>query len=836
MFNCSDLVERVLENSREDVKSIKSLLVTDEFLLFNLFKEVQYQLLGKCLSANHFNIFTLKYYIDNRDSILRNEEDPESDFTETFDVGLSDESIDTLQRAEDFMVLANKDKIDAVCLALALLESENPIIMNFVMDYEVDVDAIRKDCIELLCTGTIAALASKSNKEDDNDKKKKKSIKPDKIIEEVCTDLTQMAIDGEIDPIIGRERELEAIINTMARRSKNNVLLCGEPGIGKTAIIKGLALKLAKNEVPSLANKRIYSLSIGSLMSNSMYRGQLEQRVTELMASLSKMGNAILFIDELHLIMKSGGSKDSNVDISSLLKQELGMRKLQLIGCTTTKEIRQIQEDPAFMRRMNLITLQEPDEEEAFSIMKGLNYRYEDFHNIRIPDETLKVAIKMAKRYVAERFLPDSAIDVIDSAGAKLKLKISATEVSKRKQLEIKIEKINQDLLVEKDIKECIKLYNDLKVLEEELENAPENKLTELEKRAVLTPEDIATEIEVRTNIPVAKLMASDKAKLLSLEDDLHNHIIGQELAVKEIANAIRRNSSGLSNPNKPIASFLFAGPTGTGKTQVCKALAELRYGSKDNIIRIDCSEYSEAYSISKLIGSAPGYVGSEKGGQLTESIRHKPYSVVLFDEFEKAKGNLTNILLQILDDGRLTDSQGVTVSFKNCIVVLTTNIGSSLIEQQTRAVGFGSTNLDEEQQVTNEYELLKEKTLEAVKKNLPPEFINRLSATVVFHYLSKEQQREIVRLMGRDIDVRLAEQDIVAKCTDAALDFITDKYYDKSMGARPLERGLVREIEEPMSLLLLEDKIKPGDNVLIDLDEENNKLTFNVIEEALAE
>ena len=834
MFNCSDLVERVLENSREEVKAIKCLLVTDEFLLFNLFKEVQYQLLGKCLSANHFNIFTLKYYIDNRDSILRNEEDPDSDFTETFDVGLSDESIDTLQRAEDFMILANKDKIDAVCLALALLESENPVIMNFVMDYEVDIDAIRKDCIELLCTGTIAALASKSNKEDDG--KKKKSIKPDKIVEETCTDLTQMALDGEIDPIIGRKRELEAIINTMARRSKNNVLLCGEPGIGKTAIIKGLALKLAANEVPSLANKRIYSLSIGSLMSNSMYRGQLEQRVTELMAALSKMGNAILFIDELHLIMKSGGSKDSNVDVSSLLKQELGMRKLQLIGCTTTKEIRQIQEDPAFMRRMNLITLQEPNEEEAFDIMKGLNYRYEDFHNIRIPDETLKVAIKMAKRYVAERFLPDSAIDVIDSAGAKLKLKISATEISKRKQLEIEIDKLNRQLLDEKDIKECIKLYNNLKVLEEELEEAPEKDVIELEKRAVLTPEDIATEIEVRTNIPVAKLMASDKVKLLSLEDDLHNHIIGQDMAVKEIANAIRRNSSGLSNPNKPIASFLFAGPTGTGKTQVCKALAELRYGSKDNIIRIDCSEYSEAYSISKLIGSAPGYVGSDKGGQLTEAIRHKPYSVVLFDEFEKAKGNLTNILLQILDDGRLTDSQGVTVSFKNCIIVLTTNIGSSLIEQQTRAVGFGSTNLNEEQQVTNEYELLKEKTLEAVKKNLPPEFINRLSATVVFHYLSKEQQREIVRLMGRDIDVRLAEQNIVATCTDAALDFITDKYYDKSMGARPLERGLVREIEEPMSLLLLEDKIKPGDNVIVDLDEENNKLTFNVIEEALAE
>ena len=823
MFNCTDLVERVLEHSRDDVKGVKGLLVTDEFVFFNLFKEVQYQSLGKCLSTHNFNIFTLKYYIDNRENILRtNGYDLENvdEFIDEFDVGLSDETIDTLQRAEDFMVLSGKDKIDGVCLVLALIESENPVLMNFIVDYEVDIDSVRRDCTELLCTGSIASQSSK----DDKEAKKSKPKRPNKIIEETCTDLTQLALDGELDPIIGRERELEAIINTMERRSKNNVLLVCEPGIGKTAIIKGLALKLANNEVPSLANKRIYSMSIGSLMSNSMYRGQLEQRVTELMAALSKLGNAILFIDELHLIMKSGGSKDSNVDISSLLKQELGMRKLQLIGCTTTKEIRQIQEDPAFMRRMNVITLQEPNEDEAFEIMKGLNYRYEDFHNIRIPDDTLKVAIKLAKRYVAERFLPDSAIDVIDSAGAKLKLKISATEVSKQKQIELKIDTINQRLLNEKDVKECIKMYAELKELETELEKASEKELMELDKRPVLTADDIANEIEVRTNIPVAKLMASDKAKLLTLEDDMHNFIVGQEPAIKEICSAIRRNSSGLSNPDKPIASFLFAGPTGVGKTECVKALAELRYGSKDNMIRIDCSEYSEAYSISKLIGSAPGYVGSDKGGQLTEAVRHKPYSVVLFDEFEKAKGNLTNILLQILDDGRLTDSQGVTVSFKNCIIVLTTNLGSGLLAK-SRSVGFGSN--DEEDMENAEYETLKERTMETIKASLSPEFINRLSGTVVFHPLNQEQQRQIIRLLGRKIDKRLAEQDIVAKCTDAALDFIADNYFDKQYGARPLERGLVKLLEEPLSLLLLEDKILPGDTVDIDLVD--GKLEFAV-------
>ena len=830
MFKCTKLVENALERSREDVKLAKQTLVTDEFLFFALFKEVQYKNLGKIIANHNINVFTFRYYIENRKNIymtanLEVPEDVEKEVLEYIEVSLSDETIAALQRAEDYASLVEKAEIDAACLVLALLESENPVVLQYFRDYEIDTQSLSKACAEFLCTENTERTTPMK------DKKESKPGKLDKIIEDTCTDLTQMALDGEIDPIIGRDRELEAIINTMARRSKNNVLLVGEPGIGKTAIIKGLALKLANNEVPSLANKRIYSLSIGSIMSNSMYRGQLEQRVTELMSALSKQGNAILFIDELHLIMKSGGSKDSNVDISSLLKQELGMRKLQLIGCTTTKEVRQIQEDPAFMRRLNMITLQEPNEEEAFEIMKGLNYRYEDFHNIKIPDDTVKVAIKLAKRYVAERFLPDSAIDVIDSAGAKLKLKETAKNVDEKRKLEIEVNSLQMKAASISDVKESLLLYKKINKLNDLIEKYEAEHKETPKERPVLTPEDIAAEIEVRTNIPVSKLMASDKAKLLTLENDLHSHIIGQDLAVKEIANAIRRNSSGLSNPNKPIASFLFAGPTGVGKTQVCKALAELRYGSKDNIIRIDCSEYSEAYSISKLIGSAPGYVGSEKGGQLTEAVRHKPYSVVLFDEFEKAKGNLTNILLQILDDGRLTDSQGVTVSFKNCIIVLTTNIGSSLIEQQTRAVGFGSNSNDSAAEENKEYDLLKEKTLDAVKKNLPPEFINRLSATVVFHYLSKEQQREIVRLMGRDIDKRLAEQNIVATCTDPALDYITDKYYDKSMGARPLERGLVREIEEPMSLLLLEDKIKPGDHVIIDLDKETNTLTFNVEE-----
>jgi ATP-dependent Clp protease ATP-binding subunit ClpA len=363
----------------------------------------------------------------------------------------------------------------------------------------------------------------------------------------------------------------------------------------------------------------------------------------------------------------------------------------------------------------------------------------------------------------------------------------------------------------------CIELYQQMINLKQDISTHP------TVEKAVLTVDDIATEIELRTGIPTSRLMASDKAKLLQLEDDLHEKVIGQDLAIKEISNAIRRNSSGLSNPDKPVASFLFAGPTGVGKTELCKALAELRYGSKDNMIRIDCSEFSESHSVSKLIGAAPGYIGFDKGGQLTEAVRNKPFSLILFDEFEKAKGNLTNILLQILDDGRLTDSNGVTVSFKNCIIVLTTNLGSGLIAE-SRAVGFGTK--DEVSQELSEYEQLKEKTMATIKKSLSPEFINRLSATVVFHPLNKEQQRQITRLLGKRIDARLAEQNIIAKCTDEALDFITDIGYDKQYGARPLERALIKYIEEPLSLLLLEDKVKPGDFVYIELDDGELKFT----------
>ena len=811
-FRMNGTVERAIEKAKEEMKNFKSTRVTDEFLLFALYKEVQYQTVGKCLSNYGFNLFTFRYYLDSKN---KNIEEP--DFSESSEVELALQTIETLSKAKEYADLTERVEIYSAHLILALLESDNNVIVEYLRDYNIATEMIRKGMLEFIYTRDIQELSVTT--------KEKKPQKLDKIIEETCTDLTQMALDGKIDPIIGREKEIDAIINTMARRSKNNVLIAAPEGVGKTAIVKGLALKLANNEVPSLANKHIYSLSIGSLMSNSMYRGQLEERVTNLMKALSNLGNAILFIDELHMICKTGTSKESSTDIAGLLKTELANKSLQLIGCTTLRELRILQEDPAFLRRLNVIKLDEPDEEEALKIMKGLVYKYEEFHNVEIPEETLKCAVKLAKRYIAERYLPDSAIDVLDSSAAKLKLKATAGKENVEKKRELELCLLESEMLEkETETVRCIELYQQMTNLKQDISTHPT-----IEK-AVLTVDDIATEIELRTGIPTSRLMASDKAKLLQLEDDLHEKVIGQDTAIKEISNAIRRNSSGLSNPDKPVASFLFAGPTGVGKTELCKALAELRYGSKDNMIRIDCSEFSESHSVSKLIGAAPGYIGFDKGGQLTEAVRNKPFSLILFDEFEKAKGNLTNILLQILDDGRLTDSNGVTVSFKNCIIVLTTNLGSGLLSQ-SRAVGFGSNDAEEADK--SEYEQLKDKTMETIKKSLSPEFINRLSATVVFHPLNKEQQRQITRLLGKRIDARLAEQDIVAKCSDEALDFITDKGFDKQYGARPLERALIKYIEEPLSLMLLEDKVLPGDFVQIDLVD--GELKFKVLHEVEA-
>ena len=816
-MNYSMEVKTVLNEANKVAAMFYDPIITDDKLLYAVYREYQHDPIGKILYNNSVSLFMLRRKLDEEYNIG---DMAYGSLTDSFkeQIIMSESTKEIIEAAEQYALLTNSDHLKLAHLILALLDSKNVLIKEYIEEEGVMIASLQKDLIEFIYTGKSSKLATKAEKEKD----KVKEVP--KIIKDHCEDITQQAIDGEIDPIIGRHKEVDMITNTLSRRTKNNVLIVGPAGSGKTAIIKGLALRIVNGEVPALTNKRIFSLNLGALMGGTTYRGQLEEKCAKLVQALADMEDIILFVDEMHVLMGAGASSgNEKTSVAGLIKPALSARRLQVIGCTTDKEVRIIQEDPAFIRRFNIIQLEEPDELQTLEILRGLAYKYEEFHDVTIPEETLKAAVRLSSRYIAERYQPDKSIDVIDEAAAKLKLK-ALQVITEEQQLELDIKNLKTKLEYASDLDSLIEIHNELKVKNQEYDELLERLLDEdvKEERPVLTPDDIALIVEHRTNIPVAKLMASDKSKLLKLEEELHKKIVGQDLAVKCVADAVRKNSSGIGNPNKPIAAFMFAGPTGVGKTEICKALADLQFGSRDNIIRIDCSEYSEAHSVSKLVGSAPGYVGYGEGGQLTEAVRHKPYSVVLFDEFEKAKGNLTNIMLQILDEGRLTDSNGVTVSFRNCIIVLTTNLGSGLI-QESRAVGFGAGK--EEDQDKAEYEILKDKTMAAIEKSLPPEFINRLSDVIVFTPLNKEEQRQITRLLGKDLDKRLEDLDIVVKCSDEALDFITDMGYNKAMGARPLARAISTYIEQPLSIYLLEDKIVNGDYVKVEL--EDNELVF---------
>ena len=810
-----------LQSSMDEIQKVGAMFykteITDDIILYGLYRFNQHEPIGKLMYNSSISIFMLRRALDNEYNLT----DCEYGQQENKNLPLSQQSECLFKDAESYALLTGSDKIELAHVILALLNSENHVVEKYLED-EVDVCEFQKDLIELIYTGSVNRFESKSSKDKDSSKKIKELPK---VIKNSCEDLTQQAINGEIDPIIGRHKEVDMIINTLSRRTKNNVLIVGPAGSGKTALVKGLTVRILNGEIPALVNKRVFSLNLGALMGGTTYRGQLEEKCADLVKTLMEMEDIILFIDEMHTIMSAGSSGNSDkVSVAGLLKPALTSRKLQIIGCTTEKEVRVIQDDPAFIRRFNLINLDEPDDLETLDILRGLVYKYEEFHEVVIPEETLKAAVRLSSRYIAERYQPDKSIDVIDEAAAKLKLR-NRDHITAERQLELDVENLLTKISYAEEFNELVDLYNELKIKREEYDKIQaENNNEELrrQKRPVLTPDDIALVVEDRTKIPVAKLMTSDKHKLLKLEEELHKKIIGQELAVKAVSDAVRKNSSGIGNPDKPIAAFMFAGPTGTGKTELCKALADIQFGSRDNIIRIDCSEFAESISVSKLVGSAPGYVGYGEGGQLTEAVRHKPYSVVLFDEFEKARGNLTNIMLQILDEGRLTDSNGVTVSFKNCIIVLTTNLGSGLI-QESRPVGFGNSN--EEDQDKAEYEILKDKTMNAIHNNLPPEFINRLSDVIVFTPLNKVEQRQITRLLGKSLDKRLEDLDIVVKCSDEALDFITDKGYHRELGARPLGRAISTYLEQPLSIYLLEDKIVKGDLVKVEL--EDGELVF---------
>ena len=625
-------------------------------------------------------------------------------------------------------------------------------------------------------------------------------------------DLTKQAKDGKLDPVIGRKDEIERVIQILSRRTKNNPCLIGEPGVGKTAVIEGLAEKIVLNDVPELLkNKRVVTLDITSMIAGAKYRGDFEERIKKCLGEVKKVGDVILFIDEIHTIVGAGAAEGA-VDAANILKPLLARGEIQLIGATTISEYRKhIEKDAALERRFSPVTVLEPTPEDTIKILQGIRDKYEAHHNVKITDEAIKSAVNLSVRYINDRYLPDKAIDLIDEAASKLKMK-TYTRPGKLKEQEEKIaqvEKEKEEAILIQNFEKAARLRDEVNQLKEKLEK--DNKKWENKTSRniiILNEEDIAEVISSWTNIPVKKLTQDENDKLKSLEKVLHKRVIGQNEAVEAVSKAIRRGRVGLKDPNRPIGSFLFLGPTGVGKTELSKALAEVLFGNEDAIIRIDMSEYMESHSISKLIGSPPGYVGFDEGGQLTEKIRRKPYSVLLFDEIEKAHPDVMNMMLQILEDGRLTDSQGRTVNFKNTVVIMTSNIGARMITDR-KMLGFSSGQSDSKTEENKQYESIKKDVMEELKKEFKPEFINRIDEIIVFHKLTENEIMQIIDLMLNQVKNRLKINDYNIEIDKSVKKFIFEKGYDKNYGARPLRRAIQNYVEDVISQGILDGVVK---------------------------
>ena len=639
----------------------------------------------------------------------------------------------------------------------------------------------------------------------------------------LARDLTQTAREGSLDPVIGRSKEITRVIEVLSRRTKNNPVLIGEPGVGKTAIAEGLAQRIVANEVPeTLRDKRVMTLDMGTVVAGTKYRGEFEDRLKKVMDEIRQAGNIILFIDELHTLIGAGGAEGA-IDASNILKPSLARGELQCIGATTLDEYRKyIEKDAALERRFQPIQVDEPTVEESIQIIHGLRDRYEAHHRVKITDEAIDAAVKMSDRYISDRFLPDKAIDLIDEAGSKVRLR-SFTTPPDLKEIEDQLEAIQSEkesAISSQDFEKAAELRDKEQKLKEEREST--KKTWEEEKNreeSQVTVEDVALVVAMWTGIPVSKIAEEETAKLLKLEEELHKRVVGQGEAVEAISRAIRRARAGLKDPKRPIGSFIFLGPTGVGKTELARALAEVMFGDEDAMIRIDMSEYMEKHTTSRLVGSPPGYVGYDEGGQLTEKVRRKPYSVVLLDEIEKAHPDVFNILLQVLDDGRLTDSKGRTVDFRNTVVIMTSNVGADAIKYR-KSLGFSAQSTESKQKD------MKSVMLEELKKAFRPEFLNRIDEMIVFHSLEKEHLREIVKYMVVSLTKRLKEQDIVLELTEPAIDKIGEEGYDPQYGARPIRRAIQKHVEDRLSEELLMGNIQKGQNVLIDYVDETFTVT----------
>jgi len=645
------------------------------------------------------------------------------------------------------------------------------------------------------------------------------------VLDQFGRNLTQAAREGKLDPVIGRENEIERVMQVLSRRTKNNPVLIGEPGVGKTAVVEGLAQAIYKNDVPeTLKDKQLYSLDLGALVAGSRYRGDFEERLKKVLKEIKTRGDIILFIDEIHTLVGAGAAEGA-IDAASILKPMLARGELQTIGATTLDEYRKhVEKDAALERRFQPIQVKEPSVAHTIEILKGLRDRYETHHRVSITDGALSAAANLADRYVSDRFLPDKAIDLIDEAGSRLRIK-RMTAPAELRAFDEKIadaRKEKESAIDGQDFEKAASLRDKEKTLISEKHEAEKNwKATDLDKVTEVDEELIAQVLSISTGIPVFKLTEEETARLLRMEDELHNRVIGQDQAIKALSQAIRRTRAGLKDPRRPGGSFIFAGPSGVGKTELSRTLASFLFGDQDALIQLDMSEYSERHTASRLFGAPPGYVGYDEGGQLTEKVRRRPFSVVLFDEIEKAHPDIFNSLLQVLEDGRLTDSQGRTVDFKNTVIIMTTNLGTRDI---SKSLGLGFANSDDEQ--TN-YDRMKGKVNDELKTHFRPEFLNRIDDVIVFHQLTKDQIVQIVDLMIKNLDDRLQAKDMGIELTPAAKDLLALRGYDPLLGARPLRRTIQREIEDALSERILFGELKAGEIIVVDAEGEGTDAVF---------
>lgn len=652
-------------------------------------------------------------------------------------------------------------------------------------------------------------------------------------LSDFATDLNESAKQGKIDPVIGRDTEIQRVIQILSRRTKNNPVLIGEPGVGKTAIAEGLAQRIVTDNVPEiLRNKRIISLSIGSMLAGAKYRGEFEERLKKAIDEVQQHDDMIIFIDEIHTLVGAGAT-EGTMDAANILKPALARGEFQVIGATTLDEYKKyIEKDAALERRFQPVQVGEPNEEDALEILKGLRDRYEAFHKAKITDEALTAAVSLSSRYITDRFLPDKAIDVVDEAASKVRMKVfsAAPDVKALEDRLNTVKKEKEAAVTSQDFEKAAKLRDEEQSLLKEIGDKKSIAKEKSDQKLIVTEEDIAAVVAQWTGIPVAKIAEEESATLLHLEEELHKRVVGQDEAVTAVAKAVRRARAGLKDPKRPIGSFLFLGPTGVGKTELARALASSLFGDESAMIRLDMSEYMEKHTVSRLVGAPPGYVGYEEGGQLTDAVRRKPYSVILLDEVEKAHADFFNILLQVLDDGRLTDSQGRTVDFRNTVIIMTSNLGAKALHKNSPELGFlaakkSDSNVDENKGI--DFKEAKKSVMDAVKRHFRPEFLNRIDEMIVFHPLTEEDLKEIVTILMSDVTKRLKERDLQLEISPEAMKLLVKEGSDFTMGARPLKRAIQRLIEDPVSDLILKGDAKEGK--IIKADAKDNDLVVSI-------